>query len=411
MPGAGGPGAASAEAERFILQVFSVVRVAALVQCAFFLAGSWQQLADPWLAVGAMAVVVASSAVVVSVSYRTGGLRSVRLAAVDIAASMTAVVLVSIMIAASADHRMTNPLYPYTAVALAIAGFVPVRMRWAGLAAAIASLVYLSATSAWLGFHPELVGNALTYWAYALASWVLTRWLRRMSELLDAARQEAVDRERELLERERDRERAETWRTLHDNVLQTMEALSRGVPMSDEKVRRKVGREAAQLRAMIHNQLDPAPAHLVAELQSLAVELGDAGLDVQLNLEAASAHPVAAPVVAALVAATREALTNVRKHAGVDRCVVRAVTGPNAVSITIVDHGRGFDPSQSGLRAGIGLSESIAGRMLAVGGEAHVSSRPGAGAVVELTAPAGDGGARGDGEPEPTVATAARPGR
>jgi signal transduction histidine kinase len=383
------PATASTQTERYILRVFAVVRLAALGQGPFFIAGSWSRYDHPLWTVMAMGLALTSSIVVVTIGWRHGGLIRPWLAVLDIAATITAVVIVDAAITPGADALQANALYPYSAVAVAIIGFVPVRIRWAVLAAALASGMYVTVTSARFGFHAGLLGNAATYWAYALASSVLTSRFRQMGRWLDEARREAVDRERALVERheraERDRERAETWRTLHDNVLQTMETLSRGTPLPADVIRRNVGREAARLRALIHNELDAHPPELIGALQALAVEHGEAGLDVQLNVAAAGAYPIGAAALTALTGATQEALTNVRKHAGVRYCVVRAVAGPAVASVIVVDQGCGFDPAAVG--SGLGLAQSVVARVQAVGGEVCITSEPGAGTIVELTVP------------------------
>jgi signal transduction histidine kinase len=384
------PGEASEQAERFILRAFAVVRTAALTHGVFSMAGSWTQVDRPLPALAALTLILASSVTVVVTGWRRGGLRSTPVAWLDVASTITAVALVDLSLARSADPSVSNALYPYSAVALAIVGFLPVRLRWALLAAALATAGYVGVTSARFGFAALLLENAITYWAYAIATSVLAHRFRQMGVWLDGARQDAVSRERNLVEQraraERDHERAETCRKLHDHVLQTMETLSQGVRLDDEAVRRTVSREAAWLRALIHNELDLHPPGLVAALQAVAAAHGEAGLEVQLNVASARANLVAVPVVEAVAGAVYEALTNVRKHAGVARCVVRATTSTSEVSVTVVDHGRGYDPTRVG--TGVGLAQSVHERLRAVGGRACVTSRPGAGTVVELSAPA-----------------------
>jgi signal transduction histidine kinase len=97
------------------------------------------------------------------------------------------------------------------------------------------------------------------------------------------------------------------------------------------------------------------------------------------------------PVVRGLTDACREALNNVIKHSGDSQAWVTAV-GPDPqapggplATLTITDRGRGFDPARVG--PGLGVRESISGRMSEIGGAAHVDSRPGQGTMVELAWP------------------------
>ncbi|ADP83749.1 ATP-binding protein [Pseudofrankia inefficax] len=120
-------------------------------------------------------------------------------------------------------------------------------------------------------------------------------------------------------------------------------------------------------------------------------------------------EPLPVDVAAALAAAVREALTNVRRHAGVAAARVTVVRWLDGVRVRIDDAGVGFDaarfdaahvdptpaegagPPAGGGGAGddagrarLGLRGSVHGRMVDVGGWARILSRPGIGTRVEL---------------------------
>ncbi|MBL7489871.1 histidine kinase [Frankia sp. AgB1.9] len=120
-------------------------------------------------------------------------------------------------------------------------------------------------------------------------------------------------------------------------------------------------------------------------------------------------EPLPVDAAAALAAAVREALTNVRRHAGVASAKVTVIRWLDGVRIRIDDTGVGFDaarfdaahldptpaegtgPSAGGGDAGddvgrvrLGLRGSVHGRMVDVGGWARILSRPGTGTRVEL---------------------------
>ena len=111
--------------------------------------------------------------------------------------------------------------------------------------------------------------------------------------------------------------------------------------------------------------------------------------------EVEDAHAVAIDVVAvgdrpldergtALVAATREALTNAAKFAAEAGAVaVYAEMGPERAQVFVRDRGAGFDPEAVPADRR-GLRESIIGRMERNGGSASINSAPGAGTEVEL---------------------------
>jgi signal transduction histidine kinase len=89
----------------------------------------------------------------------------------------------------------------------------------------------------------------------------------------------------------------------------------------------------------------------------------------------------------ALAGAIRESLTNVRKHAGVDRAVVRVTRAGGDLVVTVLDRGVGMD--QATTLPGVGLTRSVTERIAQAGGTARITSAPGEGTCVELRVPAG----------------------
>jgi signal transduction histidine kinase len=90
----------------------------------------------------------------------------------------------------------------------------------------------------------------------------------------------------------------------------------------------------------------------------------------------------------ALVLATREAMVNAAKHAGVDEVSVyaeveEAESGGTEVHVFVRDRGKGFDPDAvPGDRHG--LADSVHGRMGRHGGTVRLRSTPGEGTEVHL---------------------------
>jgi signal transduction histidine kinase len=88
----------------------------------------------------------------------------------------------------------------------------------------------------------------------------------------------------------------------------------------------------------------------------------------------------------AMTEATREALVNAAKHAGVSTVSLYVENGPEATTVFVRDRGRGFDPAEVAAdRAGI--RESIRGRVTRLGGTSEISSVPGEGTEVEMRIP------------------------
>jgi signal transduction histidine kinase len=123
----------------------------------------------------------------------------------------------------------------------------------------------------------------------------------------------------------------------------------------------------------------------VARLAKLSEELADRGLRVELVADDLESEPCGG-IADALCEATREALANVVKHAGVDRTIVRVTDDDGSWRVTVRDRGVGFDPEKE--RRGYGLEHSIAERLTEVGGFCRVTSSPGQGTKVELWVPA-----------------------
>lgn len=138
----------------------------------------------------------------------------------------------------------------------------------------------------------------------------------------------------------------------------------------------------------------PGRAREDLEVLRSAPEISEGRTDLVQMVRSALAHslPVEATlpdelelpsgVVLAIVSGLRESLSNVVRHAEVDRAelsVERDQRG--AVIVLLTDRGRGFDP-ESVPDGAFGMSESIVGRMREVGGTASVRSEVGAGTQV-----------------------------
>jgi signal transduction histidine kinase len=89
----------------------------------------------------------------------------------------------------------------------------------------------------------------------------------------------------------------------------------------------------------------------------------------------------------AVVAATREAMTNAAKFGGGSPVDVYAESGDGQLHVFVRDRGPGFDPDALPPDRR-GVRESIVGRMQRHGGRAQITSSPASGTEVELELPA-----------------------
>jgi signal transduction histidine kinase len=178
----------------------------------------------------------------------------------------------------------------------------------------------------------------------------------------------------------------EQHRQLHDTVLSTLTMVAAGAFAEPSSALSK--QAARDLRVL--QELADAPAvpgrlapltDLRPKLERAAASTGD--LAVRLNLVPVT---LPSPVADQLVACVGEALRNVEQHAGTGQAEVIVTGGAGWVAVEITDRGRGFDPAATP-PSRRGISESITGRMLAVGGRASVASRPGAGTTVTVSWP------------------------
>jgi signal transduction histidine kinase len=193
-------------------------------------------------------------------------------------------------------------------------------------------------------------------------------------------------------------ERRRLSRDLHDDVSQHVAALAiltsrikrralSSAAVGDDFDRLQHGMKdlASQIRSLSH-ELHPAvleQAGLVPGLKALIDKVHRLeDLDVSLDVKESPVH-VPQDTALCVYRVAQEALHNVAKHAGVDRARVTLQIHAGAVSLTVEDEGRGFDPSAA---SGLGLV-SIEERVHLAGGTVSVTSSAGHGTRVVVRIP------------------------
>jgi signal transduction histidine kinase len=212
------------------------------------------------------------------------------------------------------------------------------------------------------------------------------RYLRRQGRLVDRLNAERLAAEsRRAAEHARHLTRAGHFRALHDTVLATLVALARGgLDYRDERVRQRCARDAEYVRRLMLDEASEETCTAADRLIEVVTAAEALGLRIHYHRDALPAD-LPAEAVEAVGEATREALNNVARHAGVGSCWVTATWEDGTMTVRVVDRGQGFDPRQQ--PDGFGLGRSIRERMHAAGGSARVSAAPGAGTSVELSWP------------------------
>jgi signal transduction histidine kinase len=193
-----------------------------------------------------------------------------------------------------------------------------------------------------------------------------------------------------------DRERIA--KELHDGVIQALFAVGMGLQGTallspDEELSSRIEGAVAELDRVIRDlrnyifglrpgiladrQLDKALRALVEEFQSRSGVVTIIELDESVASELSS-------FAADLVQLTREALSNVGRHAGATTCRVSLTQADGTALLEVDDDGSGFDPATT--RRGEGL-RNIEERAAALGGEASIESSPAQGTTVRIRLP------------------------
>ena len=182
-------------------------------------------------------------------------------------------------------------------------------------------------------------------------------------------------------------ERLRLSRSIHDGVLQVLAQVQRrGTAIGGEAV--ELARLAAEQEVALRTLMSTRPAVADGDrvdLCGLLLPLATTRVDVVVP-----AGPVLlpSPTAGELVAAVKEALSNVTKHAGPEaRSWVVVEELGDEVVVSVRDNGIGTTPArleQARVDGHLGVSQSIRGRIADLGGTVTVRTAPGEGTEWEL---------------------------
>jgi two-component system sensor histidine kinase DesK len=274
------------------------------------------------------------------------------------------------------------------------ASFIPYAARgWRAvgwLAALLAAFMAVALASPYFGVTGALMAAGMS------ATIATLNTLFRASHERDAElrlSQEEVRRLATVAERER------IARDLHDLLGHTWSVVAVKAELARKLIQRdlvgaereladieRVARQSlAQVRDAVSGMRAPA---LAAELASARLMLEAANIHVEwLGLDQPPALTTDAE--AALAMGLREAVTNVQRHAGASRVQVLLQSDGQAAELSVKDNGRG-----AGSRRGNGLA-GMEERLLALGGQLLLESRPGHGTWLRMQVPLGGKGLHG----------------
>lgn len=202
-----------------------------------------------------------------------------------------------------------------------------------------------------------------------------------------------VERERAAVAAERARlaERERVTRSIHDGVLQVLALVHRrGVAAGGEwaELAEEAAAQEAALRALINARPVPEPTPGRRDLGADLAALRSPRVVVSLPQA-----PVELPDSPAgeVLAAVREAVRNVDKHAGAGVTTWIFVEDDGAeVTVTVRDNGAGMNPGrleQAAAEGRLGIATSVRGRVCDLGGRVRITSAPGEGTEVEIAVP------------------------
>ncbi|MFI6479817.1 histidine kinase [Nonomuraea sp. NPDC050663] len=212
---------------------------------------------------------------------------------------------------------------------------------------------------------------------------------KHLAELAHAVRlAEDLRRSRERIRVTREQERRRLARELHDGlgpaltgVVMMLDAARHApAPGLLERAQEELRGAVVSVRSLVAGLRPPVLDDL--GLEGALREAADVpGLEV--DLEVADAGDLPPQVELAAYRIVLEALTNVRRHAGATRAVVRLSRQDGVLRVRVDDDGAGVSPSAA---PGIGLT-SMRERATEVGGAWTVQPRPGGGTSVEALLP------------------------
>ncbi|TAK68230.1 MAG: sensor histidine kinase [Actinomycetota bacterium] len=283
------------------------------------------------------------------------------------------------------DRGLADQTIPVLWAAAAVVACGLGRGPLAGLLAGLATGAVVVAVRG--GLDDTAANNVvLLVLAGSLIGWIAQLSQRAAAALAAASAARAQEEERDRL-----------GRAVHDGVLQVLDLVhlrAPGLGPEGAELARLAAEQEAALRALIATGRTAGrdlPGTGVGNAVDVAAALAALG-SVRVSVAVpADAVPVSAWVAGELVAAVRAALDNVVRHAGTDaRAWVLLEDEDGDLLLSVRDDGPGVSPQrlrQAHDEGRLGVSGSIVGRVVDLGGAVVVGSGHGTGTEVEIRLP------------------------
>ncbi|WP_063784407.1 sensor histidine kinase [Streptomyces sp. SBT349] len=309
----------------------------------------------------------------------------------------------------------------YLAVDVVLACVVATRPRWVWVTAVSLSFAVQSLSIAGLG--PDALVGTVVVAALAMATSCMVGLLAR------ERREHAVALRSQEVAEAVTAERLRIARELHDMVAHSIGIIAIQAGVGRRVIATQPGEARAALAAIESTsretlsglrrtlvalrQADPeahagraplVPAPGLGDIDRLAETAADAGVTVEVRREG-EPRPLPPDIDLSAYRIVQEAVTNVVRHAGTERCRVLLTHGAEELSLEITDEGRGVGSAAPGTGFGItGMRE----RVSLLHGRFEVGPRPGGGFRVAAGLPVPVTPGPGPGSvPAPTAASRA----
>jgi signal transduction histidine kinase len=235
------------------------------------------------------------------------------------------------------------------------------------------------------GYGP-LLGFVVAVAAY-VSLWGMQIWQRRRIANIDE-----LEAETARMARGEDLARR-TTAAVHDTLLNDLSIVMNAPERLDARTRERLRQDLETLRGAdwlrTSSQLtlvDDQDSSMRNDIMRLISGFQWRGLSVHVTGSGEGIYRLAPATGRAFLDALAAALENVARHSQASVAEVELVYSPEAVTIMVTDEGVGFDPTAIADDR-LGVRESIAGRIEAVGGTVQIWSAPGSGASIVMTVP------------------------
>lgn len=214
----------------------------------------------------------------------------------------------------------------------------------------------------------------------------------------EAARKTKLEQQKEInrvMLKTQENERNELGRELHDNINQILAAvklqLEYGLENYDEekstieRCKNNIEEVIKEIRNLSHRLVLPrfAETTLMAELQKTIDNIVQQQ-PVYLDLHGLNERLLPDNIKETIYRIIQEQLTNIIRHAGARKAIIKLHNTATAVFLSIEDDGIGFNTTR--LRKGVGIT-NILNRVETYNGMAHIFSSPRKGCRLEVTIP------------------------